>query len=125
MTVPYKEIFQRVHDTVTKPEAEKPEWKDPKSDAIFLAFLAQSLGNEVRLVNDNLRRARDHMGVDTYDRLGLPRPQDVCTVCASFTWGRPSTDAPEGHEGETDFTRRRCSECGELRPNPRGEVNGD
>ena len=24
MTVPYKEIFQRVHDTVTKPEAEKP-----------------------------------------------------------------------------------------------------
>jgi len=39
---------------------------------------------------------------------------DLCPLCAGYTWGRPS------ESGSMDFTRRHCSDCGELRPEPKG-----
>lgn len=36
------------------------------------------------------------------------KPLDLCGECCAETWDRP----------DHDYTRRRCSECGTIRPDP-------
>ena len=42
---------------------------------------------------------------------------DLCPVCASCCWGRPRLPDDSG----MDFTRRQCSTCYEIRPEPKEE----
>ncbi len=78
------------------------EWPDPKSDASTLALFFQSAAGQVLHLN------RDR-----------PQPEDLCPLCAGYTWGRPSLPGIDvnHHDGDVrDYTRRMCSECGEIRP---------
>jgi len=102
MSTPYKEILQRAWDTITKPEAEKPEWKNPKNDAINLALLVKRLVGDVHRYHKMVPEQMRH--------------DDLCPVCAGYTWGRPSGN----DSAERDYTRRMCSDCGEIRDEPPG-----
>lgn len=73
------------------------KWENVTGDAVAMTYLIKRLVGQVHKLNE----------------LGK-HDMDLCPLCAGYTWGRPSEN------GSMDFTRRHCSDCGELRPEPKG-----
>lgn len=79
----------------------KYSWQKPEADAYAAKTLVARLVRQVKVLND-----------------GLENPIDICPECCATCWHRPGK--PGVHEDwfAEDFTKRRCSDCGEIRPDP-------
>jgi len=74
------------------------DWANPTGDVIAMSYLVYRLVLQVHRLN----------------KLGNQN-LDLCPLCAGDTWGRLSDG------GSMDFTRRCCSDCGDIRPEPTEE----
>jgi len=91
-------ILERIGGMVRKSDLRG--WEDPATDAIHLSWYVERLVSQVHVLNQM-----------------RPEPKDLCPACAGETWGRPS--GPDG--SALDWRRRKCRECGELRPEPKDQ----
>lgn len=115
MPIPLKQILERVEQRLTSREPEG--WPCPEEDAMNLTFLVRRLITQVHRMNRDIERAQRPRKL----RIALPPPQDLCPLCAGYTWDRPwlPDGAPGKYQGDrTDYTKRRCKYCGEVRPEP-------
>lgn len=61
--------------------------------------------------NDKLKRKLKEVKED------LLEAEDSCDRCGSHKWSRPGLPEPNGNDW-SDYTKRRCSNCGHIRPDP-------
>ncbi len=96
--------FQTILDRAWKAISEQtPEaWAAfTKTDGVHLAEYAKRLRAQVRALNDGTL--------------------DLCPECCCEYWVRPQLHTPgEAQEWPHDDTRRRCKDCGAIRPEPPG-----
>lgn len=79
---------------------------DAQTDATMLMLLVNGLVEDVHRLNDERNHLRAECG---QDQLYL------CPRCASHTWSRPMTG---GKTQSMDFTKRECSRCKHVYPDP-------
>jgi len=114
-TVGLARIHERAHQDLVERNRDS-DWPTLRSDAIQLSLLVRILVDQVHAFNK-----------------GHSKPgQDLCPLCASYTWGRPmladEADAPlvQTPRGMVpdrhDYTRRQCHVCDTIRPEPEEEV---
>lgn len=96
----YKDALERSKRATRNLRGPYPENRGDE-DAISLGFLVRSRIAKVLRLNE----LQAH-------------PADLCPKCAADTWGRPPL--PDTGTG-MDFTRRRCSDCDHIRPEPEDE----
>ena len=90
-----RKIYERCKSATM---CEGEDWHNPTGDEIVMSYLVKRLVGQVHRLNE----------LGNHDL-------DLCPLCAGYTWGRPN-----GEDG-MDFTRRSCSDCSEIRPEPEGE----
>lgn len=73
------------------------DWPKERSqeDAAMLTLLVKGLVEDVHRLNDR-----------------QVNPQDLCPLCAGYTWSRPSLG------DDMDYTKRQCSRCDTIRDEP-------
>jgi hypothetical protein len=99
--IPLREILERVEaNRWNGPKS----WKEAANDATFLALQVKYLVGRIHELNE----------------YAVKEKKDLCKLCAGYTWGRPLIK--DGMDFESDYTRRQCSNCGEIRPEPEGEL---
>jgi len=108
-TVGLARIHERAHQDLVERNKDS-DWPTLRSDAIQLSLLVKLLVDQVHAFNN-----------------GHAKPgQDLCHLCASYTWGRPMlAEPPEGADPKDDchdYTRRQCHLCDTIRPEPEEEV---
>ena len=107
-TVGLLRIHERAHQDLVERNRDS-DWPTLRSDAIQLSLLVKILVDQVHAFNK-----------------GHSTPgQDLCALCASYTWGRPMLDEapPDDPAGDLhDYTLRQCHVCDTIRPEPEEEV---
>lgn len=88
--IPINEILDRVPAHPNIPN--ESDIETLRTDVFWLALLVRRMRKQLLHMNKNL---------------------DMCPDCCGVCWGRPPTGKG------IDYSRRRCSECGKIRPEPR------